>query len=191
MDDPISFLFILLWIFVLGLILYSALKSCFASRSGTNSRSNPRPPPRTPGSGWFSGGGGGGPRPDHHDAPPPYTKYPSSSTGAADAGGWRPGFWSGAALGYLGNQFLNRRNEQQQQQQGPFVRPQAMYDWEGPRSFWSARPGPATSSSSSWFGGSGYGAGRWPGFDDDDRGEGPSNLGRMRRSTGLGGTNVR
>nr|VWP02595.1 N/A [Ganoderma boninense] len=186
MDDPISFFFILLWIFVLGLIIYSAFKSCFASRPRTNSRPTPRPPPRTPGSGWFSGGGGG-PQPDHHDAPPPYTKYPSGS-GAADAGGWRPGFWSGAALGYLGNQLLNRRNEQQQQQQpGLFGRPQGMYDWEAPRS----RSGPATSSSSWFGGGSSYGSSRRPGFDDDNRGEGPSNLGRMRRSTGLGGTNVR
>ncbi len=195
MDDPISFLFILLWIFVLGLILYSAFKSCFASRSRTNSNSRPtpRPVPRTPGSSWFSGGGGGGPRPDHHDAPPPYTKYPSSSlTGAADAGGWRPGFWSGATLGYLGSQFMNRQNQQQQQQQQgqPFVRPQVVYDWEAPgRSSWSARRAPQTSSS--WFGGPGSGASRRPMFGDDDRGEGSSNLGGMRRSTGLGGTNVR
>lgn len=186
-DDPISFLFILLWIFVLGLILYSAFKSCFGSRSRTTSEANPRPPPRTPGTGWFSGGGGGGPRPDHHDAPPPYTKYPSSSsTGAADTEGWRPGFWSGATLGWLGNQWMNRYN--QQQQQGSFVRPQGMYDWEAPGSFWSTRPGPPTYSS--WFGASSSGARRRV-FDDNDRGEGPSNLGRMRRSTGLGGTNVR
>lgn len=190
MDDPISFFFILLWIFVLGLILYSALKSCLGSRSSTSSRPNSRPPPRTPGSSWFSGGGsggGGGPQPDHHDAPPPYTKYPSSSsTGAADAVGWRPGFWSGAALGWLGNQWMNRNNQQQQR---PFVHPQGLYDWEAPRSFWSAGPTPPTSSS--WFGGSSSGASRRPAFDNDDRGEGPSNLGRMRRSTGLGGTNVR
>ncbi|KAI1786749.1 hypothetical protein LXA43DRAFT_975585 [Ganoderma leucocontextum] len=183
MDDPISFLFILLWIFVLGIILYSAFKSCFGSRSRTNPRPTPRPPPRNPGSGWFSGGGGL--RPDNHDAPPPYTKYPSSSsTGAADAGGWRPGFWSGAALGSLGTQFMNRQNRRQQEE--PFVRPPGMYDWEGTRSSWSARPAPPTSSS--WFGGPSSGARM---FDDDDRGEGPSNLGRMRRSTGLGGTNVR
>ena len=41
------------------------------------------------------------------------------------------------------------------------------------------------------FGGSSSGSRRRPVFDDNDRGEGPSDLGRMRRGTGVGGSNVR
>ncbi|TBU25201.1 hypothetical protein BD311DRAFT_728203 [Dichomitus squalens] len=178
MEDPVASLFIVLWIFALGLILYHFFKSCFGSRSGTNPRPTPRSPPRTPGSGWFSGGT---PRPDNHDPPPPYTKHPSSNV---DASGWRPGFWTGAALGGLGAMLMNRNQRQERE----YLRPPGMYDWEAERVLRPIRPAPA---SSSWFGGSSAAPRRRPVFDDDDRGEGPSDLGRMRRSTGLGGSNVR
>ena len=181
MDDPVASLFMLLWIFALGLILYHLVKSCFGSRSGPNPRPTPRPP-RAPDSGWFSSGT---PHHDSNDPPPPYTKYPSSSpTGGADAAGWRPGFWTGAAVGGLGAMLMNRNRQQERE----FLRSPGMYDWEAERMFRPARPAPA---SSSWFGGSSSGPRRRPVFDDNDRGEGPSDLGRMRRSTGLGGSNVR
>ena len=184
-EDPIAFAFALLWVAVLALIIYNALKSCFGSRTRTDTRggSTPRaPPPRGPGSGWFSGWGT---HPDSYDPPPPYTKHaPHSGQGVGDAGGWRPGFWTGAALGWLGTQWMNRQREQQ------YVRAPGMYDWEAERMFAPrvVRTAPlASPSSASWWGG----AARRRGFDDGDRGEGPSDLGRMRRSTGLGGSNVR
>ncbi|KAI0709785.1 hypothetical protein C8Q76DRAFT_80283 [Earliella scabrosa] len=184
-EDPIAFAFALLWVAVLALIIYNAVKSCFGSRTRTDTRggSTPRaPPPRGPGSGWFSGWGT---HPDSYGPPPPYTKHaPHSGQGVGDAGGWRPGFWTGAALGWLGTQWMNRQREQQH------VRAPGMYDWEAERMFAPrvVRTAPlASPSSASWWGG----AARRRGFDDGDRGEGPSDLGRMRRSTGLGGSNVR
>ena len=56
------------------------------------------------------------------------------------------------------------------------------YDWERER---LSRPTHYSPSS--------FASGRQSMFDSnsDDRGEGPSNLGSMRRSTGLGGSNVR
>jgi hypothetical protein len=74
---------------------------------------------------------------------------------------WTPGFWTGAALGGLGTYLMSDRRR---------TEPRVPWDWERPRaSVVSGRP---RSSS-------------------DDRGEGPSNLGAMRRSTGFGGSSVR
>ncbi|KAF8806995.1 DUF1183-domain-containing protein [Phlegmacium glaucopus] len=118
--------------------------------------------PKSNGSGyWFPGG--------HQDnqsgPPPPYSKNPQNVPGWQN---WRPGFWTGAALGGLANHLWNRPRT---------VAParQSVYDWE--------RVQPRASF---FGGGSGY---RQPA--NNDRGEGPSNLGPMRRSTGLGGSNVR
>ena len=94
------------------------------------------------------------------DEPPPYPKPEGNQ-------GWRPGFWTGAALGGFANHLINRQRPE------PRVAPVA-YDWE-------RVPG------ASFFGGR-----RTPPVARyDDRGEGPSNLGAMRRSTGLGGSTVR
>lgn len=187
MQDPVAFVFMLLWVAVAVFILYHLLSSCFGARTNTNRSTTPRPPPpRRPGSGWFSGGTG--PHPDSRDSPPPYSKYPPSSGQArpADAGGWRPGFWTGAALGWLGTSLMNR---QARQREAEYVRVPGMYDWEAERILRPVRTAPYASSpsGSSWWGG----AARRQGFDPDDRGEGPSNLGRIRRSTGFGGSSVR
>ena len=103
----------LLWFAALALILYSAITSCLRR---TPSNTTPRAPRRPwwgsgPGSGWFSGFRPDTPGPGPNDPPPPYTKYPSStpSAGPAQAGGWRPGFWTGAALGGLGAYMFNRQ----------------------------------------------------------------------------------
>lgn len=179
--DPVAFVFMLLWVVVLAFILYNALKSCCGPRTqnGVQGGSTPRPPPpRRPGSGWFSGS-----NPGTYDPPPPYSKQaPGHASGAGDAGasGWRPGFWSGAALGWLGTQYFNRQREQQ-----PYVRASGLYDWEAERMS-APRPVRTAPHASSWFGGGTRGR-----VSDDDRGEGPLDLGRMRRSTGLGGSHVR
>ena len=154
-------------------MLYSLFLSC---RNNRNSRAAPGPssndPPRRPNSGssgyWFPG--------DHHnnnhpsDPPPPYYPKHQQQDAPPSWQNWRPGFWTGAAVGGLANHWWNgSRNEV------PVVR-RTTYDWERP----------------SFFGrGSGYSTRQPATSSDYDRGEGSSNLGPMRRSTGLGGSNVR
>jgi hypothetical protein len=97
------------------------------------------------------------------DPPPPYSKQTSGG-----GQGWRPGFWTGAAVGGLANHFFTR------QQARPAPAP-VVYDWE------DRIPGVSFLR-----------GGRAPvATNYEDRGEGSSNLGAMRRSTGLGGSNVR
>lgn len=111
------------------------------------------------------GGGGGGWFPGDYrrpDPPPPYAKNPSDN---GVGSGWTPGFWSGAALGGLATHYWNyrRRNE--------------------PAAYWNQwnqippqNPGPSMFRSS-----------RQPAqFNDNDH-----DLGQMRPSTGIGGSNVR
>lgn len=175
-------MFTVVWTACLLFILYSFLKSCVRSRTtGTQpSGSRPLPPGSGPGSGWFgSGGSGGFFNSDAHDAPPPYSKYPTGSTpgvGPAAGGGFNPGFWTGAALGGLGTYLFNRN-----QRERVYTQP-AAYDWEHDRLYRASPSAPF---------GTGSSFGRRPAFSSDDRGEGSSNLGSMRRSTGLGGSNVR
>ncbi|KAH9838682.1 uncharacterized protein C8Q71DRAFT_807720 [Rhodofomes roseus] len=177
-ENPSAAVFTIVWTACLLLILYSFLKSCFTSRTGSSSSSGsrPRPPDTGPGSGWF--GSNGDHSPGTHDAPPPYTKYPTGSTPGVNP---MPGFWTGAALGGLGTYLFNRGQRERVQ-----PRPSA-YDWEHDRLF-RASPSAAFEQPPRESGG---GFGRRAAFTSDDRGEGSSNLGSMRRSTGLGGSNVR
>ncbi|PCH42589.1 hypothetical protein WOLCODRAFT_132447 [Wolfiporia cocos MD-104 SS10] len=176
-ENPSAVIFTIIWLACLLFIAYRFLKSCFSSRSGSasSSLSRPRPSGGGPGSNWFSSNH----RLGYSDPPPPYTKYPTSSTSASRAG-WRPGFWSGAALGGIGTYLLNR-NQRERERARPAT---AAYDWEQERVF---RPSSPSSRPSGW----GFGSGRRSGFSSEDRGEGSSNLGSMRRSTGIGGSNVR
>lgn len=142
--------------------------SCRDNRNPrTPGRSSNNSPPRRPNSGgsgyWFPGGDN-----NQFDPPPPYPKYQQDTTPTWQ--NWRPGFWTGAALGGLANHWWNAPRTTTTEVP---VRRTAAYDWERP----------------SFFGrGSGYN--RQP-ASDYDRGEGSSNLGPMRRSTGLGGSSVR
>jgi len=148
-----STIFIVVWMAILVFIVYGFVNSCL--RGNSNSGRRPQAPPHHPGgSGWFPGG--------YHDEdtnipPPPYSK---TSPAASWNSGWRPGFWTGAALGGLGAALFNNRGQAPQMVPRP-----ASYDWEYNRLF-SQR-------------------------SSEDRGEGPSNLGAVRRSTGLGGSNIR
>jgi len=164
--DWSSAIFSILWIGVLIFILYSMFQSCF--RNGTTPRAprTPGPNPRpNRGSGWFPG--------YHSDdtsaPPPPYSKTPQHPTGEA----WRPGFWTGAAVGGLANHLWNR----------PRAEPvrTTSYDWERHRQ-------PEPQPRMPFFGG---GGGSYRPTSSDDRGEGSSNLGSMRRSTGIGGSRTR
>ncbi|KAF8149887.1 hypothetical protein B0H34DRAFT_678835 [Crassisporium funariophilum] len=161
-----SIAFSILWIGFLFFIVYSFFLSCF--RSGPASR-GPHPPTHgsRPGSGagWFPGDY----RDDTSAPPPPYSKAEQNPPG------WRPGFWTGAALGGLAHQLWNRRPQ-------TVPAPAAAYDWERDRTTQAPRQ--------SFFGGGG-GNQRQTSYRSDDRGEGSSSLGAMRRSTGLGGSNVR
>ena len=166
-------IFAVLWIAVLFFLAYSFFMSCFQRN---NTRSAPRPPsggrPPSYGSSGAGGRGGGGWFPgDYRAPPPPYSKDPPSS----GTSGWSPGFWTGAAVGGLANHLWNSSRDTRPPP------PPVQYDWERPRSsFWGA----PTSSFTRRSTGSRM-------FDDDDRGEGSSNLGATRRSTTFGGSSVR
>lgn len=166
----------IVWIGALLFILYTFLKTCFDGRPRTVAAGRPRRPGPGPGSGWFPRTYRND-RPSGTDAPPPYTKYPSATSSGAQEPGWRPGFWTGAALGGLGTYLLNSRQDTSRTAHDP------RYDWERQRQGSFFRP--AASSS-------GYVPQHRSAFSNsDDRGEGSSNLGPMRRSTGIGGSSVR
>lgn len=126
-----------------------------------------RPGNSGPGTGGFFPGGFNN---DDPTAPPP----PYSSKAAPtpnEQPGWRPGFWTGLGLGGLGAHLLNNRQNQNSR----------AYDWERERAH---RPPPTTGG---LFGQRSTARD----YSQEDRGEGSSNLGAMRRSTGLGGSSVR
>ncbi|THH28242.1 hypothetical protein EUX98_g5952 [Antrodiella citrinella] len=176
LDDPPATIFMIIWVSFLAFILYSLLKSCF--RSTTTRAPTPR---SNRGSGGGGGGGGGGRGgwfpggpPTHTDPPPPYSKSSNTTAQADPQGGWTPGFWTGAALGGLGTYLMNRQPQQQRRHPSPPPAVFAERVVRGPFGFSSARVPPTRTD-----------------YGDDDRGEGPSNLGQIRRSTGFGGSNVR
>jgi hypothetical protein len=171
-SDAAGWVFMLLFITVALFILWGFIKSQTASRRGPT-RSGP---PHQgggggggsgPTGGWFPGSGTHGSEP-----PPPYSKHgdPQSSAPGANQG-WRPGFWTGTALGGLGAHVMNERNRRQ-------PRNAAQYDWEREREARRDEQHRAT-------------ARRRPMFSGEDRGEGSSSLGSMRESTGFGGSSVR
>ena len=162
-------IFWIIWLGFLSLILYSLFLSCRNNRNSRTTRPSSNNPPQRPnsGSGWFPG--------DHHDyypsdPPPPYPKYQQQDAPPTWQN-WRPGFWTGAALGGLANHWWNGRRATEV----PVRR--TIYDWERP-SFFGRSSGYSTRQPSTTP-------------SDYDRGEGSSNLGPMRRSTGLGGSSVR
>ncbi|XP_006459447.1 hypothetical protein AGABI2DRAFT_201707, partial [Agaricus bisporus var. bisporus H97] len=116
--SPFSFLesyglgdiiFTVAWVAFLVFILYNLVKSCLSRNNSSNVRRQRGSSSRPGGGGGGGGGGGWFPRRDDwSNPPPPYTKYPSNN-GASE--GWRPGFWSGAALGGLANHFWNNRRQ--------------------------------------------------------------------------------
>ncbi|KAG6862566.1 hypothetical protein C0995_000114 [Termitomyces sp. Mi166 len=167
--DISAIIFSIIWVAFLVFILYHFFLSCF--RRNAVIRAAPRPPPRPnsgPSGGWFPGGMGDDR--DYQPPPPPYSKNGVSNEG------WRPGFWTGAAVGGALSHLYNRARAPAPEP-APALR-RTLWDWERPRAF-QLRP--------SFFGGS---PPTTP-ADYEDRGEGSSNLGSMRRSTGLGGSSVR
>ncbi|KAF5391572.1 hypothetical protein D9757_002386 [Collybiopsis confluens] len=164
MDLP-TVIFTIVWVAVLLLICYSLVKSCFARRDGSSSGTagNDRPGGGAPDGGRFPGNFDGHPS---ADPPPPYSKNAGPQNQNNE--GWRPGFWSGALMGGLADRYLLRNPAPRQE-----------YDWEHHR-----HP--------TFYGGvAGGGHHRPPSHSDNNRGEGSSNLGGMRRSTGFGSSNVR
>ncbi|KAF6757303.1 hypothetical protein DFP72DRAFT_892292 [Ephemerocybe angulata] len=171
--DLSTIIFWLAWFGILAFILSRFLES-FWHRDTPGTARGPNTGP-TPG----PGGGGGGRGWFPGSPPPPYSKNPPQ--GAQPQAGWqnwRPGFWTGAAVAGLANHLWNRRNEERAQRP-PIMRPAEPYGWEQQWNPFSTQP---TRRS----------AYRRPShFDNNDRGEGSSNLGAMRSSTGIGGSNVR
>lgn len=155
-------IFYCVWVGFLLLITYNILKSCFRRNSwGFARRSGSG---SRPGGGGGGGGGGGWFPGDYlRRPPPPYTKNPLDN--GADAR-WTPGFWSGVALGGLATRYWNNNQRQNE--------PMAYWNQ------WNQIPlqNPRPSSS------------RQPVQSNDNVGSG-SDLGRMRPSTGIGGSSVR
>ncbi|KAG1876038.1 hypothetical protein C8R48DRAFT_745610 [Suillus tomentosus] len=153
--DYSGIFFMLVWIVVLGIIIYSFIQPCLRRNT---SDANHTSPPSYPGDRQGRSGSGGFPGSYYTSPPPPYTK----DAGSGSSSQWQPGFWSGAALGALGNHLLNRPSGSRE------------YDWERERrlqgSISRSRP--------------------VPGYDSQDR-EGSSGLGAMRTSTGYGGSSTR
>ncbi|KWU45234.1 DUF1183-domain-containing protein [Rhodotorula sp. JG-1b] len=210
-NDAFNLVFTLVTVYLVAsllLRLFKSLYNCFSS-----GRSGPRPtsrPPRSWGWGGGGGGGGGGPRPPPSSGPPPpYTPKPDPSSSSGDAAGWRPGFWSGAALGWIANAFLgtgggrNRippRTHPVYAEYDVFGRPTGLgaggFGGGGGGGFWGGglRGAQVQQQPAGTMGGSGWGgrqARSWGNDGDDDRGVGTSASGGMRRSTGFGGTSVR
>ncbi|KZP11055.1 DUF1183-domain-containing protein [Athelia psychrophila] len=160
---------VLFWLFFVGIAFWIVYKFSTSSNTPNPAQANPNANRAGWGPGPGSGPGGAAWFPGgHHDdndtsSPPPYSK---GAPGDANASAWRPGFWTGAAVAGAGAALLNRNsnsNNGSNRQQ----RQQATqsYDWERERTSNYRQP--------------------------EDRGEGSSNLGSMRRSTGMGGSSVR
>jgi len=169
-DTILSSIFAILWVALLVYFLYTILRSCLSSRR--QSAPAPSPPPRRPPSNsrsWFPG--------THFDdfqaPPPPYSKHPQS-----ESRGGQPGFWTGAALGGLGTYLLSRNSRQASPPPPREVPPvRRFWDWERTSAGRAEAP---------------FASARRPSrFDTADRGEGSSNLGSMRSSTGFGGSSSR
>ena len=206
--DAFNLVFTLVTVYLVSSLLLRLFKLLY--NRFFSGRSGPRPPAsRPPRSwGWGGGGGGGGPRPPPSSGPPPpYTPKPDPSSPSGDAAGWRPGFWSGAALGWIANAFLgtsggrNRpppRTHPVYAEYDVFGRPTGLgptgFGSGGGGGFWGGGlRGAQVRRPAGMMGSWGWGgrqAQRW-GNDDDDRGVGTSASGGMRRSTGFGGTSVR
>ena len=189
-DNFLSKILSILWIALLIFIVYKFLQHFFLSREWSGSR-RPQtgnrgtgPRPRGPGFGSGSNWFGGRDHPRRHPSPPPpYVKDGPTSSGT-QAQGSGPGFWTGVATGGLGSYIYNRTR-----QPGPQPQPQSTtWDWERPRmarsSGWFGQSEPQPSA----FPSNGWGS---TARSDDNRGEGSSNLGSMRTSTGFGGSHVR
>ncbi|KAF8510952.1 hypothetical protein BU17DRAFT_55037 [Hysterangium stoloniferum] len=189
-NDPYEAIFMFVWGLVLLAVLYYFLKSCFGSRTraGSTTPASPRTRPGgDPRGGWFGYGSG----PSGGDAPPPYTPPPRHKPSSSWPGfGWQPGFWSGLGLGTV---TATLWNSQRPNNAPPVVPQRSMWDWERPTRWWETTPvqqaAPATTSDG-WFGSGRTGTPRRT-WTNEDRGEGASNLGRMRSSTGYGGSTVR
>lgn len=109
--DYSGIFFMFVWIVVLGIIIYSFIQPCLRrNRSDANHVS----PPSYPGDRQNRPGPDGS---YYTSPPPPYTK----DAGSGNSSQWQPGFWTGAALGALGNHLLNRPSESRE------------YDWERER----------------------------------------------------------
>lgn len=156
--DTSGMVFMFVWVAVLALIAYIMMHSCLRRTYRPTGNTQRVPPPSYPGVGGNGGWGSGYFPGGFQNPPPPYTKDPSPPDGQ-----WRPGFFTGATLGALGANLLNRSQSQ----------PRA-YDWERERSSQSTAGRRAASV-----------------YGDRDRGEGPSNLGSFRTSTGYGGSSSR
>ncbi|POY74970.1 hypothetical protein BMF94_1946 [Rhodotorula taiwanensis] len=206
-NDAFNLLFSALTIYLVGSLVWKILRPCFGRRRPAPP-TQPRSPPRTwPWwNGWGGGGpgsgGAGGPGSGNSGPPPPYTPKANSDTSTGTGTGWRPGFWTGAAAGWIANAFLGTGAGAAERRRNLYgVRGGGGVGYEGEDAalrrggFWGGGAQPPLGGTRGWGGWGGAPAGPMGGMrrgfardDDDDRGVGTSG---MRRSTGFGGTSVR
>ncbi|GAA5853977.1 hypothetical protein JCM8547_008177 [Rhodosporidiobolus lusitaniae] len=205
-DSASILLFLSLTLYLLLSLLLKLYRRFFPSpHSFSGNGRPPRPPPDGPSS--------RPPPPPSDPPPPPYTDKPFSSPSSASSSSssWRPGFWTGAALGWATNAFLASSRERERQRGWPAEDPYAAYRGApvgGGGGFWGGGGAPQRGG---LFGGGGLGGGwgggggmqqlrqrgwGWGGGGGSDSGRdrgfgGGSGGGGLRRSTGFGGTNVR
>ncbi|EQK99727.1 hypothetical protein OCS_04557 [Ophiocordyceps sinensis CO18] len=154
--DFSAWLFAIIFVAILGWILYSA---CFGA---ADQRRQPEAGGGRRGGGGGGGGGGGwnpgwgpGHDPPPSYPPPPYPGTKPSST-STQSQGWTPGFWSGlaggAAAGYMAGG-RNQRNDHGRQ-------PDSSHWGAGPSNSASYSPSPASGGSSSRHESTGFGSTR-------------------------------
>ncbi|SPO30391.1 uncharacterized protein UTRI_06321 [Ustilago trichophora] len=177
MERAVEGLFKVIFLGVLGVIVYSFIKAITGAGGRTAGGGGG-------GGGWGGGGGGwwpGGPY-GNNPPPPPYapkSEQDSSSSSSSSSSSWRPGFWTGLGLGGLAATAASRNSRRQQgfyppSQTGFFGDQGLGYGFD---------TGPSFRGPSRGFGGGGRG---WD--HDHDRGVGSSSF---RESTGFGGTRNR
>ena len=169
---PAAVLYTIIFYVALAWAAYKIVQILFTPASPLmrffRSLGGPTAPSFWPGGGG-GGGGGGGPGFGGGAAPPPYSRKPDDSTGA----GWRPGFWSGAALGAAGTHLLGRRGDAPRQR-----------GWGGGMGGAGLGDG--------WGEGMGYGGNAYAGGGGGGGARAPVASGSgTRPSTGFGGTRNR
>ncbi|KAK4043504.1 transmembrane protein [Parachaetomium inaequale] len=164
--DWAGFFFWVLFIAVVGVIVYAAL---IEARDGVDNNNNTNNNRRRPGGGggggggWGPGGGGGGGGGGRwNDPPPPYPDPKPSSSSAS--GSWSPGFWTGLATGSAAGYAAGNRGQRNN--------------------------GQNNGGSGGWGSGSGSGSGSgWGGGRSSSPGN--SGSGTPHESTGYGSTSRR
>lgn len=202
--DIYETIFMTIWGIAFLFFIYVGFKSFCVNRNlSPRSRRPDSADDGRGGSGRGGGGGGGGSggnrnewfphnnAPDHQTPPPPYSDPRNAKTFGEGSStlNWRPGFWTGAGLGAAVASLWNPTRARERSYTVPLRPSSSIWDWDRPGGWVGGEPSNRDSS---------FGAFDTPqtaiprrNWSSEDRGEGPSNLGRTRAATAHGGTKTR